>query len=176
MKKLAKNCIEIGSTVVYTQKMSRIALFPGVFDPLTIGHMDIIKRAPLVCEKLIVGIAHNLKKQTIFTIEERLAMLRDATQAFSYVEVVSYSGLSTEYARKRNAHFLLRGLRSFTDYEHESQMAAANRTMNGLETVFFLAEHSHISSSLIQEIAHFGGPLNGLVPKEIEPYLRKKFS
>ncbi len=155
--------------------MTRIALFPGVFDPPTIGHLDIIERASLIVEKLIVAVGENLAKTTLFTIEERLAMLRLATKAYPHVEIVSFKGLSVAYAKERNVHFLLRGIRSFADFEHETQMAMANRKMGGLETIFFPAKHAHISSSLIREIAHYGGPLQGLVPIEVEPFLRKKF-
>ena len=102
-------------------------------------------------------------------------MLRAIADRHSHIEIASFSGLSVDYAKERKAHFLLRGLRSFADFEHESQMAAANRQMSGIETVFFLGLHPHISSSLIREIAHFGGPLNDLVPAEVEPLLRKKF-
>ena len=155
--------------------MTRIALFPGVFDPLTLGHMDVVKRASLVCDRLIVAVAENLSKKTSFTVQERLAMLKAATHKLGYVEVVSFSGLAVEYARERTAQFLVRGLRSFADFDPESQMAIANRGM-GIETVFLMAQHSHISSSLIREIAHFGGPLQNLVPEEVEPFLRKKFT
>jgi len=156
--------------------MSRIALFPGVFDPMTLGHLDLVIRAPLICEKLIVAVAENRTKSTLFTEEERIAMLRAATQAYPYVEIAAFKGLAVEYAKERKIHFLLRGLRSIADFEHESQMASANRLMSGLETVFFMAQHAHISSSLIREIAYFGGPLHDLVPPEIVPFIRKKFS
>jgi pantetheine-phosphate adenylyltransferase len=156
--------------------MTQIALFPGVFDPPTLGHLDIIKRASLVCEKLIVGVAQNLTKTSLFTIEERIAMLRAATHANPHVEIAAFSELAVEFAKKRKVHFLLRGLRSFADFEHESQMAAANRRMSGLETIFFMAQHPQISSSLIREIAHFGGPLEDLIPAEAEPIVRKKFT
>jgi pantetheine-phosphate adenylyltransferase len=156
--------------------MTRIALFPGVFDPPTLGHLDIVKQAPLVSEKLIVAIAQNLKKTCLFTVEERLAMLRAATRSHPYVEIASFSGLAVTFAKERKAHFLLRGLRSLADFEHESQMAAANLLMSGLETVFFMGRHPHISSSLIREIAHFGGPLDSLVPAETAALISKKFS
>lgn len=155
--------------------MTRTALFPGVFDPLTLGHLDIIKRTPIVCEKLIVAVAQNPAKTTFFTVEERLDMLRAATHDCLHVEITAFSGLAVEYAKERNVAFLVRGLRSFSDFEHEFQMAAANRRMSGLETVVFMSQHSYISSSLIREIAHFGGPLQNLVPAEVESFLRKKF-
>jgi len=156
--------------------MTRIALFPGVFDPPTLGHLDIVKQAPLVCEKLIVAVAQNLTKTAVFTVEERLAMLRAATRSMPYVEIASFSGLAVDFAKEKKAHFLLRGLRSFSDFEHESQMASANLHMSGLETVFFMARHPHISSSLIREIAHFGGPLEDLIPPEAAGLLRKKYT
>jgi pantetheine-phosphate adenylyltransferase len=156
--------------------MTRIALFPGVFDPPTVGHLDIVKQASHVCEKLIVAIAQNLKKTCLFTVEERLAMLKAATRSYPYVEIASFSGLAVTFAKERKAHFLLRGLRSFTDFEHESQMASANLRMSGLETVFFMARQPHISSSLIREIAHFGGPLEDLIPPEAAAFMRKKLA
>ncbi len=105
--------------------MTHIALFPGVFDPPTLGHMDIIKRAPLVCKKLIVATAQSLAKTTIFTLEERVAMLKAATHAYPHVEIATFSGLTVAFAREKNVQFLLRGLRSFSDFEHELQMATA---------------------------------------------------
>lgn len=156
--------------------MTRIALFAGVFDPLTLGHLDIIKRAPLVCDKLIVAVAQNLMKTYTFTLEERLAMLRAVTAVDPHVEIASFSELAVDYAKKRKANFLLRGLRSLADFEYESQMAVANRLMSGLETVLFMGQHPHISSTIIREIAHFGGPLEHLVPSEVESFLRKKFT
>ena len=155
--------------------MTRIALFPGVFDPLTLGHLDMIKRAPLICEKLIIAVADNRSKTATFTIEERLSMLRAVTHSVPYVEITAFSGLAVDYAKERKVQFLLRGLRSIADFEHESQMAAINCGISGLETVFFMARHSHISSSLIREIAYFGGPLADLVPPDVESIIRNKF-
>lgn len=138
------------------------------------GHLDIISRAPLVCERLIVAVASNTSKTPLFSVEERIHMLREITRPYPFVEIDSFHGLVVEYARKKKVHFLLRGLRTYSDFEQEYQMSLANRKMSGVETLFLMAQHSHISSSLIREIAHFGGPLKDLVPPEVEGFLKAK--
>jgi pantetheine-phosphate adenylyltransferase len=112
----------------------------------------------------------------LFSVEERLAMLREATASYPYVEVVSFSGLTVDLAKKRKARFLLRGIRSVADFEYESEMAAANRQMGGIETLLLFGLSPHISSSLVREIAYFGGPLEGFVPPGVEALLKSKFT
>lgn len=156
--------------------MTRTALFAGVFDPVTMGHLNIIRRSLVVCDKLIVAVAINPSKKPLFSVEERLLMLHETTRSYPHVQIDSFSGLLVEYAKKKKIQFLLRGLRTCSDFEHESQMSAANWRMSGIDSVFFTAEQSHISSSLIREIALFGGSLKDLVPPEVEASLKKKFT
>ncbi len=156
--------------------MTRIALFAGAFDPPTLGHMDIINRASHVCDQLIVAVAENHSKQALFSVEERRAMLQEAAASYPYVEVVSFAGLTVDFAKKRKALFLLRGIRSAADLDYESEMAAANRQMSGIETLLLFGLSPHISSSLVREIAHFGGPLEGFVPPKVEALLKSKFT
>lgn len=159
--------------------MTRIGLFPGTFDPPTRGHLDIIQRASLVCDRLIVAIGHkpDKKSNSIFSVEEKMEMLRLITRSIPHIEITNFHGLIAEYAREKKASFLIRGLRAFSDFENEFQMALANRRLSGIETLFLMADerHTQISSSLIREIAHFKGPLRDFVPSEIEPLIRKKF-
>lgn len=154
--------------------MSRIAVFPGVFDPPTLGHQDIIEKALLLFDKLIVAIAENPNKNTLFTLDERLEMLELLYIEKSQVEIASFSGLSAEFAVSKGSHFLVRGLRSIADFEKESQMAFMNRQIAKVETLFFFADRAQISSSLIREIAAFNGPLQDLVSPEIERKLQEK--
>lgn len=151
--------------------MSKIALLPGTFDPPSLGHLDLIQRAAKICDHLIIAIAIKPNKKPLFTIEERKEMLQRIAPK---VEITAFDGLIVDLAKKRKATVLIRGLRSFSDFDYEFQMALANRTLGGIETLFLAAEHTEISSTLIREIAHFGGPLHHFVPPEIETLIRKK--
>jgi pantetheine-phosphate adenylyltransferase len=154
-----------------------IAIYPGSYDPVTNGHLDLIERASKVFDRLIVAVLRNLEKEPLFTLEERLAMLREVTHGWGNVEVDVFDGLLVEYARRRNARVILRGIRAVSDYEYELQMALMNRKLEPeLETVFMLpAEaYSYLSSSLVKEIARLGGPIHGLVPAVVEERLRGK--
>lgn len=153
------------------------ALFPGTFDPPSFGHLDIIKKACQFCDQLIIGIAHKPGKKEVFSVEERKEMLQLITSPFPNVEIENFHGLAVDFAKKKNALLLIRGLRAFSDFEVEFQMALANRRISGLETLFLMADehHTHISSSLIREIAYFQGPLSDFVPPEIESLIRKKY-
>lgn len=152
----------------------RIGLFPGTFDPPSKGHLDLIERAAPLFDQLIIGIGQKLDKKPLFSQKEREEMLRMLTKELSHVDVASFQGLTTQFAKEKNVTFLVRGLRSVADFEAELQMALANQQLSGIETLFLMANHIHISSSLIREIAHFGGSLHALVPKEIEPLIRQK--
>lgn len=150
---------------------SKIGLFAGTFDPPTLGHVDIIRRAADLCDKLYVGIALNSsKRQSLFSVLERRAMLAEICHDISGIEIVEIPGLVVEFAIDHQVQFLIRGLRSSADFEMELQMAQANKILEKIETVFLLASpsHAHISSTLIHEIAHGGYRLHHFVPEVIE--------
>lgn len=155
------------------------ALFPGTFDPPTLGHIDIIRRSASICDKLYIGIAVNAhKSEPLFSVEEKMAMLKEICKPYPHVEVVHFSSLVVEYAKQNKIDFLLRGLRAFSDFEYEYQMALANRHLSGIETIFLMADErvAHISSSLIREIGRYKGRLKDFVPKEIEERVYSKLS
>jgi pantetheine-phosphate adenylyltransferase len=152
------------------------AIYPGSFDPVTNGHLDLIERGAKIFGRLTVAVG-NSDKQPLFSLNERLEMLHHVTKQYPNVEVDSFDGLLVEYANRLGAQVLLRGIRAVSDYEYELQMAMMNRRLEPhLETVFMLpAEaYSYLSSRLVREIAQLGGSLNGLVPPEVEQRLRSK--
>jgi pantetheine-phosphate adenylyltransferase len=154
-----------------------LAIYPGSFDPVTNGHLDLIERAAKIFERLVVAVLRNTDKAPLFTLAERVEMLREVTHGFPNVEVDTFDGLVTEYARQRRAGVLLRGIRAVSDYEYELQMALMNRKLEpGLETVFMLpaVAYSFVSSRLVREVARLGGPVSGLVPPAVEQRLRAK--
>jgi pantetheine-phosphate adenylyltransferase len=157
---------------------SGLAIYPGSFDPVTNGHLDLIERASKLFGRLVVSVLRNAGKQdSMFSLSERVEMLREVTQPFRNVEIDTFDGLLVEYARNLNAHVILRGIRAVSDYEYELQMALMNRKLEPqLETVFMLPaiEYSFLSSHLVRELATLGGPLNGLVPPAVERRLRMK--
>ncbi len=157
--------------------MKRIAIYPGSFDPLTNGHLDIIRRGIKVFDEIIVAVAKNVSKQTIFTPEERVEQIREIFRNTPQVKVDHFQGLLVDYAKKIGTNILLRGMRSVSDFEYELQMAIANKTLNPeIETVFMVTDskYSHISSSLIKEIVTLGGSAKHLVPEIVEKKLREK--
>jgi len=156
-----------------------IAIYPGSFDPLTNGHLDLISRGAQLAEQLIVAILQNTHKQPLFTVDERIEMIRDAARELSNVEVDSFEGLLVDYAARRNANAILRGIRAISDYETELQMALINRRMRPeTETIFLMAreEYSFISSRMIKEIITLGGDVSSFVPAAVASRLRAKFS
>jgi len=156
-----------------------IAIYPGSFDPVTNGHLDLIERGEKMFDLLIVAVLQNSDKQPLFTIPERVEMLREVTKGWAAVEVAVFEGLLVDYARKRGAGVILRGIRAVSDYEYELQMALMNRKLESrLETVFMLPgeTYSYLSSKLVREIAQHGGPLDGLVPPSVENKLRAKLA
>jgi pantetheine-phosphate adenylyltransferase len=156
-----------------------IAIYPGSFDPVTNGHLDLIERGSHIFGRLIVAVLRNTDKAPMFTLDERLQMLSESTRDFPNVEVDSFDGLLVDYARRVGARVLLRGIRAVSDYEYELQMAMMNRRLEPeLETMFMLpAEtYSYLSSRLVREIARLGGSLKGLVPDAVERRLRTKVS
>jgi len=156
-----------------------IALYPGSFDPVTNGHLDLIERGEKMFDLLIVAVLQNAGKKPLFSVDERVEMLREVTKPWSDVEVDVFDGLLVDYARKKGAGVILRGIRAVSDYEYELQMALMNRKLEPrLETVFMLPglSYSYLSSKLVREIAQLGAPLKGLVPEIVEERLKAKVS
>lgn len=158
-------------------KKTRVAIYPGSFDPITNGHLDLIERGAKIFDRLIVALLRNPDKDPLFTIPEREEMLRETTRHLPNVEVDTFDGLLMDYAKRRGAQVILRGIRAVSDYEYELQMALMNRKLDPeLETVFMLpAEaYSYLSSRLVREIFQLGGSTKGLVPPIVEERLRHK--
>ena len=156
---------------------SVIAIYPGSFDPITNGHLDLIQRGSRMFDRLIVSILRNDAKKPLFSVEERMEMLREVVHVYPNVSVDSFDGLLVDYASAHSATVLLRGIRAISDYEYELQMALMNRRLNGkIETVFMMPaeQYSYISSRLIKEVFSLGGRVNGLVPDMVEERLRAK--
>ena len=156
-----------------------IAIYPGSFDPVTNGHLDLIERGEKMFDKLIVAVLKNVEKEPLFSVPERVDMLKEVTRHWESVEVDVFQGLLVDYARRRGAGVILRGIRAVSDYEYELQMALMNRKLEPrLETVFMLPgePYSYLSAKLVREIAQLGGPLAGLVPPIVEQRLRAKVS
>ena len=157
--------------------MSRTAIYPGSFNPLTFGHLDIIERGSKVFDKMVVAVARNVSKKTIFSIEERVEIIEEVFKNNDKVEVDSFEGLLVDYAKSKGTNIVLRGMRSVSDFEYEMQMAHANKTLDvEIETVFMVTsrKYSHISSSLIMEIVSLGGSAADLVPEIVEKKLKQK--
>jgi pantetheine-phosphate adenylyltransferase len=155
------------------------AVYPGTFDPVTNGHLDLIARGAMIFDRLIVAVAQNLEKEPLFAVKERVEMLEAVTFELKNVEVEVFDGLLMEYARSRSAGVVMRGIRAVSDYEYELQMAMMNRKIEPeIETVFMLpAEaYSYISSRLVKELARLGGPVKDLVPPLVVERLRAKVS
>ena len=148
------------------------AIYPGSFDPVTNGHIDIAKRALRIVDELVIGVLNNSNKTALFSADERVKMLRQVSENIPNVHVDSYYGLLMDYARKINCHIAVRGLRAVTDFEYELQIAQANRTISDgwLDTIFITSSmgYAYLSSSVVKEIASFGGDIKLCVPPEIE--------
>jgi len=160
-----------------TAAQKRIAVYPGSFDPLTNGHVDIIERGARIFDSIIVAILANVEKTPLFSENERVAMIRDVFKNNPHVQVETFNGLLVDYAQRKNAHVLVRGLRAVSDFEYEFQMALMNRHLApGLETVFMMPaeKYTYISSRLIREVFTLGGEITGLVPPIVEDKLRAK--
>jgi len=155
-----------------------LAIYPGSFDPPTNGHLDLIGRGAKIFEELVVAVLRNSEKSPLFSLPERLEMLRQLTTDFPNVRIDSFHGLMVEYAKSQEATCILRGIRAISDYEYELQMALMNRKLEPtLETVFMMPadKYSYVSSRLVREVAQAGGPVKGLVPEIVEQKLREKF-
>ena len=160
-----------------TKPASVVALYPGSFDPITNGHLDLIQRGSALFDKLFVAILRNDEKQALFSVDERIEMLSEVVQGYPNVEVGSFDGLLVEYAAQCGASVIIRGIRAVSDYEYELQMALMNRRLRpDIETVFLMASeaHSFLSSKLVKEVIRLGGKITGLVPPSIEVKLRKR--
>jgi pantetheine-phosphate adenylyltransferase len=159
--------------------MSRIAVFPGSFDPMTNAHLDVARRAAALFDRLVVGVLINTKKSPLFTVDERIAQISAAVADFgANVEVTGFGGLTVEFARARGAGFIVRGLRAVSDFEAELQMAHTNRKLQpGIDTVFLMSalDYGYLSSSLAKEVAQFGGEVGGMVPPSVAAALRTRF-
>ncbi len=156
---------------------SVVAIYPGSFDPVTNGHLDLIARGARMFDRLIVAVLQNLDKAPLFSPRERAEMLREVTQEWSNVEVDLFAGLLVDYVRRRNAQVILRGIRAVSDYEYEFQMALMNRRLEpAVETVFMMPaeRYSYLSSRLVREVAQLGGSIDGLVPPLVVERLKAK--
>ena len=160
-----------------TPKPTRVAIYPGSFDPLTSGHVDIIERGSRIFDSIIVAILANVEKTPLFSESERVAIIREVFKDTPNVQVETFNGLLVDYAQRKQATVLVRGLRAVSDFEYEFQMALMNRHLApGLETVFMMPaeQYTYISSRLIKEVFTLGGEVTGLVPPVVEEQLREK--
>ena len=163
---------------------SRIAIYPGTFDPLTLGHLDILRRASTVCDELVIGVAKNTGKNPLFTVEERISLLSQAIESDSKngiisnkVKVIGFDKLLVDFAHEQGANMIIRGLRAVSDFEYEFQMASANKRLhNQIETLFLMAaEQQHfVASRLVKEVALYGGDISSFVPDFVADAIVKK--
>ena len=158
--------------------MKRIAVYPGTFDPVTNGHVDLAERSLRMFDRVIVAVAANPKKQPLFELSERIVMFKKATKEYRNLVIEGFDGLLVDYVKERKAVAIIRGLRAVSDFEHEMQMALMNRRLDeDIETVFLMPneEYSFITSTIVKEAASYGGDVSSLVPKGVVAKLRKRF-
>lgn len=156
-----------------------IAIYPGTFDPITFGHIDVVERAVQLFPHVIILVAHNASKQPLFTGDERIAMVREIFHGRKGIEVEEFDGLLVDYARKRKASVLIRGLRAVSDFEYEFQMALTNRKLSSsLETIFLVPreQYTYLNSSIVRELARLGGNISDFVPDNVRRRLKKRYS
>jgi len=158
--------------------MKHIAVYPGTFDPVTNGHIDLVERSLRIFGEVIVAVAENPKKAPLFPLEERIAMLQAVTANYKNVAIEGFDGLLVDYVRKKSAVAIIRGLRAVSDFEYEMQMALMNRRLDSnIETVFLMpnVEYSFITSTIVKEAASYGGDVSSLAPRVVVEKLKKKF-
>ncbi|MBR2696564.1 MAG: pantetheine-phosphate adenylyltransferase [Parasporobacterium sp.] len=159
--------------------MKRRAIYPGTFDPVTYGHLDIIQRSAKLVDELIVGVLTNIGKTPLFSPEERVAMLKDAVKDIENVKVMAFDGLLIEFAKKQKASFVVRGLRAVTDFEYELQLSLTNRVLSSeVDTIFLTTslKYAYLSSSTVKEVAAFGGDISKFVPKKVAKKIEERYS
>lgn len=162
-----------------TAPRKRVAVYPGSFDPVTCGHLDIIRRAAKQFDHLIVAVLNNTSKKPLFSVDERKALLAEITRDLPNVAIDSFRDLLVHFMRSREAHVIVRGIRSVTDFEYELQMASTNHQLDGeIETIFMMTnpKYSYLSSSIVKEIAMFQGDVTDLVPPEVQTALIAKYA
>ncbi|MBM4139932.1 MAG: pantetheine-phosphate adenylyltransferase [Nitrospira sp.] len=158
--------------------MKKVAVYPGTFDPFTIAHLEIVKRGLRIFDEIIIAVAPSQKKQPLFSLEERLTMIKKSVEDLDGVRVEAFNGLLADYVKDIKGIAIIRGLRAVSDFEYEMQMAMMNRRLNAeIETVFLMPseEYSFLTSTAVKEVASFGGPVKGLVPEVVEKALKEKF-
>lgn len=157
--------------------MKKIAIYPGTFDPFTNGHLDLVKRAICIFDEVIIAVAPSGRKHPLFSVQERLELIKASTKGLKNVKVEAFTSLLVEYVKKKKGIAILRGLRAVSDFEYELQMALMNRRLNtNIETVFMMPseEYSFLTSTIVKEVASFGGSVKNLVPDAVERALRDK--
>lgn len=157
----------------------KIGIYPGSFDPITKGHLDIIERASRVVDELVIGVLNNSEKKPMFSAGERVSLIKEAVSHLSNVRVDSFDGLTVDFAKQNNANILVRGLRAVTDFEYELQIAQMNHKMNSsLDTIFFTTsvEYSYLSSSIVKEIAKYKGDISPFVPQNVVKAIYDKYN
>jgi len=159
--------------------MKKIAIYPGTFDPFTKGHLDLVKRSLRMFAEVIVAVAPSLKKQPLFSIEERILMIRKSLKGYRRIRIEIFDGLLVDYVNEKKGCAIVRGLRAVSDFEYELQLALMNRRLNpNIETVFMMPseEYSFLTATIVKEIASLGGPVAELVPAPVEKELKKRFN
>ena len=157
--------------------MTRTAIYPGTFDPVTYGHLDVIKRVAALYDKVYVAVAHSKEKSALFSVKERVLMMKEVTAEYNNVEVTDFDGLVVDFAKNKSAKVVVRGLRMISDFEYEFQMALTNRKLNPeIETVFMMPNesYSYLSSKLIKEIVSMGADASPFIPENVEEKLKEK--